>query len=237
MTPNQCLTFKTGHCCHHQERISQRSEPHSEPHTPPRSTQDLHWTPLVRDSQGARPPREDSGPATSSCSRNRCPGQAGGPGEQGIGTDGAAGQSCGALAAPGLPEAQPRGPPGRPRAALTSEPAASRSAPRSATGFGRGARATAVSDRAVTGGRRQHQVSQSQPGNAAPASSSPRLTRRALRMRSGNAAPPAGQEESAHVSNPAPVQRRRNCQGAPSSGIKLSKTQASVYIRRGGSYL
>lgn len=71
MTPNQCLTFKTGHCCHHREHISQRSEPLSEPHTPPRSTQDQHWTPLVRDSQGTRPPREDSGPATSSCSRKQ----------------------------------------------------------------------------------------------------------------------------------------------------------------------
>lgn len=38
------------------------------------------------------------------------------------------------LQPPGFQRPSPEGPPGRPRAALTSEPAASRSAPRSVTG-------------------------------------------------------------------------------------------------------
>lgn len=144
---------------------------------------------------------------------------------EGAGTDGDSMQCCRASAAPGLPSPALRpGRPAGPRAALTSEPAASRSAPRSVTGSCRGSRATA----ACVGSRGDRRPPpapgpREAAGKAAQASSSGRLTRHALRMRRGRATTPAGQEESAQASIPAL---------APSSRDKTVKTQAPSKTKR-----
>lgn len=208
MTPNNYLTLRTGHCSHHRQRISQRSESVvREPPSSPRPIQDLHWTPLVLESQGARPPWEDPGPGTPDCSRNQrswAGRRARGPGHRYRSGGGAAlRSSCSPRA--------PRGPARRP----TRRPAR-----RAHLGTGRLPLGPALRHRLLTGaashgrigsrgdGRPPPGTRETARGKAAPASRSPRLTQRALRMRGGSAAPPAGQEESAHVSNAVQVKGR-----------------------------
>lgn len=132
--------------------------------------------------------------------------------------------------APRGPAPRPFRPALEPRSPRNRPPPARPRAPSPALATGREPRLL-VSDCVLTGSRGQHQVRRRQRGKRRRApQSSRRLTRRALRMRSDSAAPPAGQEEPAHLSNPAPVQKRAQ---KDSQTVK----NASIPVRRGSLYL
>jgi hypothetical protein len=194
----------------------------------------MHWTTPVLDSQGVRPSWEDSGPTTPDYNRKQrfwTGGQAWGPGHRySRGRGAALRRSC----SPGAP----RGPAPRP----TRPPAR-----RAHLGTGRFPLGPALRHRllprAASHGCVGSRGDGSPPpapgtlepaGKPAPASSSPRLTRRALRMRSGSAAPPAGQEESAHVS--IPVRGKGRVTARRTKLWDKTVEKASIWVRRGGLY-
>lgn len=154
---------------------------------------------------------------------SRGPGQEGGPGDRGTGTDGAAVQRCGAPATPGLSEAQPGGP--------TRPPAR-----RSHLGTGRLPLGPALRHRLLTRAASHGRVGSRGDGRPPPDTLEP-----AGESYAGLRFPTAETARTAHAEpqgrapcwtggvsarEQPPGAKAEGQPGAPSSQIKLSKTQA-----------